>query len=299
MMEHNLQHFLQYLVSERGLARHSVEAYRADLEDFIDYLRTRGISSFTEVDRAMLVDYLGDCRDAGMETATVARRLVSIKLLFRFLTDEKLLERDESRVMDSPKLWRILPDFLSAEEVAALIGVFSDRSGDALELRNRAIMELLYSSGLRVSEIASLPLSAVDFDTEIVRVTGKGSKTRVVPVGKIALQLLRRYLESARPELAEKNPRAAELFLSRNGRRLDRERIWGIVKEAALLAGISKNVHPHTLRHSFASHLLENGADLRVIQEMLGHADISTTEIYTHIDKSRLAAIHRKFHPRS
>ena len=160
-------------------------------------------------------------------------------------------------------------------------------------------MELLYSSGLRVSEIASLPLSAVDFDTEIVRVTGKGSKTRVVPVGKIALQLLRRYLESARPELAEKNPRAAELFLSRNGRRLDRERIWGIVKEAALLAGISKNVHPHTLRHSFASHLLENGADLRVIQEMLGHADISTTEIYTHIDKSRLAAIHRKFHPRS
>ena len=279
MMEHNLQHFLQYLVSERGLARHSVEAYRADLEDFIDYLRTRGISSFTEVDRAMLVDYLGDCRDAGMETATVARRLVSIKLLFRFLTDEKLLERDESRVMDSPKLWRILPDFLSAEEVAALIGVFSDRSGDALELRNRAIMELLYSSGLRVSEIASLPLSAVDFDTEIVRVTGKGSKTRVVPVGKIALQLLRRYLESARPELAEKNPRAAELFLSRNGRRLDRERIWGIVKEAALLAGISKNVHPHTLRHSFASHLLENGADLRVIQEMLGHADISTTEI--------------------
>ena len=299
MMEHNLQHFLQYLVSERGLARHSVEAYRADLEDFIDYLRTRGISSFTEVDRAMLVDYLGDCRDAGMETATVARRLVSIKLLFRFLTDEKLLERDESRVMDSPKLWRILPDFLSAEEVAVLIGVLSDRSGDALELRNRAIMELLYSSGLRVSEIASLPLSAVDFDTEIVRVTGKGSKTRVVPVGKIALQLLRRYLESARPELAEKNPRAAELFLSRNGRRLDRERIWGIVKEAALLAGISKNVHPHTLRHSFASHLLENGADLRVIQEMLGHADISTTEIYTHIDKSRLAAIHRKFHPRS
>ncbi len=299
MMEHNLQHFLQYLVSERGLARHSVDAYRADLEDFIDYLRARGVSSFAGADRAMLVDYLGDCRDAGMETATVARRLVSIKLLFRFLTDEKLLERDESRVMDSPKLWRILPDFLSAEEVAALIGVFSDRSGDALELRNRAIMELLYSSGLRVSEIASLPLSAVDFDTEIVRVTGKGSKTRVVPVGKIALQLLRRYLEAARPELAEKNPRAAELFLSRNGRRLDRERIWGIVKEAALLAGISKNVHPHTLRHSFASHLLENGADLRVIQEMLGHADISTTEIYTHIDKSRLAAIHRKFHPRS
>ena len=299
MMEHNLQHFLQYLVSERGLARHSVDAYRADLEDFIDYLRARGVSSFAGADRAMLVDYLGDCRDAGMETATVARRLVSIKLLFRFLTDEKLLERDESRVMDSPKLWRILPDFLSAEEVAALIGVFSDRSGDALELRNRAIMELLFSSGLRVSEIASLPLSAVDFDTEIVRVTGKGFKTRVVPVGKIALQLLRRYLEAARPELAEKNPRAAELFLSRNGRRLDRERIWGIVKEAALLAGISKNVHPHTLRHSFASHLLENGADLRVIQEMLGHADISTTEIYTHIDKSRLAAIHRKFHPRS
>lgn len=299
MMEQNLKHFLQYLVSERGLARNSVDAYQSDLEDVIDYLQTRGVKSFSDVDRTMLVEYLGDCRDAGLETATVARRLVSIKLLFRFLADEKLLPRDESRVMDSPKLWRILPDFLSADEVTALIGVFSDRSGDALELRNRTIMELLYSSGLRVSEVAALPISAVDFDMEIVRVVGKGSKTRVVPVGKIALQLIRRYLQSARPELAEKNPRAAELFLSRNGRRLDRERIWGIVKDAALRAGISKNVHPHTLRHSFASHLLENGADLRVIQEMLGHSDISTTEIYTHVDKSRLVSIHRKFHPRA
>ncbi|MBO5762989.1 MAG: tyrosine-type recombinase/integrase, partial [Lentisphaeria bacterium] len=150
----------------------------------------------------------------------------------------------------------------------------------------------------RVSEVASLPLDAVDYDTEMVRVVGKGSKTRLVPIGKPALRALRQYLAEIRPILAEKNPRATQIFLSNNGKRLDRERIWGIVKEAALLAGISKNVHPHTLRHSFASHLLAHGADLRVIQEMLGHSDIGTTEIYTHVDQDRLTAIHRKFHPR-
>lgn len=298
MLEHNLRHFLQYLAAERGLARNTIDAYESDLNDFIEALETAGIDSFANVTREQIVDYLGDAREDGMESATVARRLVSIKLLMRFLAAEKLIPKDVTAVMDSPKLWRILPDFLSIAEVDAFLAAFPQR-GEALDVRNRTILEFLYASGLRVSEIADLPLSALDFDTEVVRVTGKGSKTRLVPVGKVALRMLRRYLETARPELAENNPLAKWLFLSKSGKRLDRIRIWSIVKDAALRAGITKNVHPHTLRHSFASHLLENGADLRVIQEMLGHADISTTEIYTHVDKSRLAAIHHKFHPRS
>ncbi len=299
MLEHNLKHFLQYLVTERGLARHSVEAYRSDLEDLVEYLEGKGIGSFGAVSRAMLVDYLGDRREAGLESATVARRLVSIKLFFRFLAEERLVDKDVTLVMDSPKLWRILPDFLSPEEVDAFLAVHSERSDDPLELRNRAILELFYASGLRVSEVANLPMGAVDFDNGLVRVTGKGSKTRIVPVGKIALKVLTRYLAEARPVLAEKIPTAKALFLSRNARTLNREWIWDLVKKTALAAGITKNVHPHTLRHSFASHLLENGADLRVIQEMLGHADIATTEIYTHVDRSRLTALHKKFHPRS
>ena len=232
-------------------------------------------------------------------TAKRFRSLLSaIRLLFRFLHNEGLLEQTVTDVMDSPKLWMLLPDFLSEAEVTALLQAFDSRSEDPLEVRNRTILEVLYASGLRVSEVASLPLDAVDYDTEMVRVVGKGSKTRLVPIGKPALRALRQYLAEIRPILAEKNPRATQIFLSNNGKRLDRERIWGIVKEAALLAGISKNVHPHTLRHSFASHLLARGADLRVIQEMLGHSDIGTTEIYTHVDQDRLTAIHRKFHPR-
>jgi len=199
--------------------------------------------------------------------------------------------------MDSPKLWQLLPDFLSSAEVEALINAFPRTGKDPLVFRNRTILEIMYACGLRVSETASLKLGSVKFDDETIRVKGKGNKERLVPVGKTALRVLDRYLTEIRPQLV-KNPMEATLFLSRNGKKLDREWIWKIVKEAALLAGINKNIHPHTLRHSFASHLLENGADLRVIQEMLGHADISTTQIYTHVNQKQLLEIHHKFHPR-
>ena len=298
MLNHNLQHFLQYLTLERGLASNSISAYRTDLEDLNRALQERNIHRYSDVSRNLLLDYLGECRENGLESTTIARRLVAIRLLFRFLYNEGLLQQNVTEVMDSPKLWMLLPDFLSESEVTALLRAFSMHSENPLEVRNRTILEVLYSSGLRVSEVASLPLDAVDYDTEMVRVTGKGQKTRLIPIGKPALRALRFYLAEIRPLLAEKNPRAVPIFLSHTGKRLDRERIWGIVKEAALLAGIQKNVHPHTLRHSFASHLLANGADLRVIQEMLGHSDIGTTEIYTHVDQDRLTSIHRKFHPR-
>ncbi len=297
-LEPEIEAFLASLLLEKGLSGNTELAYGSDLRDAAAFFRDSGLRSWSELSRDLVLDYLDSLRELGDAAATIARRLVSIKLLCRYLVAEKLIPADVTAVMDSPRLWRLLPDFLSVSEVEALLSAFENTAADPLELRNRAIMELLYSSGLRVSELTSLPLGAVDFDNEFLRVTGKGEKTRIVPVGRPALRLLRRYLTEARPVLAEKNPHAEWVFLSVNGRKLDRERIWGIVKLAAERAGISKEIHPHSLRHSFASHLLANGADLRVIQEMLGHADISTTEIYTHIDRGRLAATHHKFHPR-
>jgi integrase/recombinase XerD len=234
----------------------------------------------------------------GYESTTIARRLVAIKVFFRYLFQEKIISEDITDVMDSPKLWRMLPDFLSLNEVNALLEVYSSRGKDPLTFRNRTMLELMYACGLRVSEEANLKTANILFEQSLLRVTGKGNKERIVPVGNTALKLLKRYLNEIRPELG---PPEGELtvVVSKNGKPLNRERIWAIVKEAARKAGITKNIYPHTLRHSFASHLLENGADLRIIQEMLGHADISTTQIYTHIDQNRLLNVHKQFHPRA
>ncbi len=298
MLERDLQSFIEYLVIERGLAQNTAGAYGSDLRDFIAFLQENGVGSFREVDREMILDYLDARSDMGDENTTLARRLVSVKMLFRYLAGDGRIPADVTEVMDSPKLWRILPDFLSEKEVERFLAAFSTSARDPLELRNRTMLELLYASGLRVSELAKLPLTGVDMDNELLRITGKGSKTRIVPIGRTALRLLRRYLAEARPVLAGENALNPYVFLSKNGKILNREWIWRVVKEAALRAGITKNIHPHTLRHSFASHLLANGADLRVIQELLGHADIATTEIYTHVDRTRLQALHHKFHPR-
>ncbi|MFA7232026.1 MAG: site-specific tyrosine recombinase XerD [Victivallaceae bacterium] len=296
MMEKQLEHFTGYIALERGLGSNTVSAYRADLQNFIEWLKKEKVADFGQVSREEILDYLSELKDEGLEPATLARRLVSIKMLFRFLFQEKLLAANVTDVMDSPKLWQLLPDFLSALEVEALLKAFP-AGKDPLIFRNRTILEVLYACGLRVSEAASLRLGSVNFDDEVVRVKGKGSKERLVPVGKTAIRFLNRYISEIRPQLVG-NANEATLFLSKSGKQLDREWIWNIVKEAARLAGIHKNIHPHTLRHSFASHLLENGADLRVIQEMLGHSDISTTQIYTHVDQKRLLKVHKLFHPR-
>ena len=298
-MEKILQHFFGYLTAERGLSRNSVSAYASDLEDYVHWLNAQGIGSFDDAGRDAIVDYLEYCRDErDIETVSIARRLVAIKVLYRYLFRERLIAADETDVMDSPKFWRILPDFLNVAEVDALLNAFPIRAQDPLVIRNRCILELLYSCGLRVSECVNLRFGSVRFDERTIRVLGKGSKERIVPMGEAAIRQLQRYLEKSRPELA-KDSAAPELFLSNHGKKLDRERVWMIVKDAARIAGIAKNIHPHTLRHSFASHLLENGADLRVIQEMLGHADISTTQIYTHVDENRLRGVFNKFHPRA
>ncbi len=293
-----ISQYTGFLSIERGCSNHTVAAYRSDLEDFVSFLTQHGISSFSTVERDTVIDYLGYCKENGLESSSVARRLVAVKSFFHYLFQERMIPADITDVMTSPKLWRILPDFLSAQEVDALLNVFPKRSREPLVLRNRCILELMYASGLRVSECATLRFGAIRFEEGLIRVQGKGSKERLVPVGRMALSALRTYLEKGRPLLL-KTKESPALFLSYRGEPLDRERIWQVVKEAALAAGIRKNIHPHTLRHSFASHLLENGADLRVIQEMLGHADISTTQIYTHVDKQRLMRVHKQFHPRA
>jgi integrase/recombinase XerD len=299
-LEDILEHFSGYMSLEKGLSPNSVAAYASDLRDFIAFLKGLGKSGFPSVNRDEIIGFLADCKDRGLEPSSLARRLVSIKIFFRFMFQEKLIPVDITDVMDSPKLWRLLPDFLSSTEVDRLIRVFPETMKDPLTFRNRAILEMMYSCGLRVSETADLRVDSILFDQEIVRVTGKGSKERIVPVGKPAIRIMKKFIHDVRPRLVDGATSTHEyMFLSYRGQRLDRERIWAIVKEAANMAGITKNIHPHTLRHSFASHLLENGADLRIIQEMLGHADISTTQIYTHVDQRRLLKVHRQFHPRA
>ena len=297
-MDKILQHFCGYLLMERGLSRNSISAYRCDLADFIAYLKKYGKTDFSEVSRDNIIDFLGEHKENGMEPASLARRLVAIKVFFRYLAQEKFVPENITSVMDSPKLWRILPEFMSSREVEALMNVYAVNAKDFLAIRNRAILEVLYACGLRVSEVASLNVSSVNAENGVIRVLGKGSKERIVPVGHLAVQALRRYLTKSRPNLL-RSPDEPTLFLSQRGRKLNRERIWAIIKEAALQAGIMKNIHPHTLRHSFASHLLENGADLRVIQEMLGHADISSTQIYTHVIQKQLKDVYQKAHPRA
>ncbi|MBE6357041.1 MAG: site-specific tyrosine recombinase XerD [Lentisphaerae bacterium] len=296
-MDEYIRNFVRFMTVERGLSRNTVAAYAGDLASLAEFLKSRNIVSWRTADREMLLDYLDMLRDNGMESSTVARHLASMRMFFRYLAGEELIADDPAKLLDSPKLWRILPDHLSIAEVEALLQVFP-ADGDALEVRNRTMLHVLYASGLRVSELVSLKLTDINFENFMLRIRGKGSKERIVPVAAEVLKMVARYIRTAREELVYLIPSSPYLFVSRHSRKLDRERIWAIIKDAAFRAGIAKNIHPHTLRHSFAGHLLANGADLRAIQEMLGHADIGTTEIYTHVDRSRLASVHHKFHPR-
>ena len=291
-----LQDFLGYATLERGLAANTVKAYTNDLIRFIEFLNDKkGMDSPEAITRHDILDFLEDSQRQGLEASSVARRLVAVKIFFRYLLQERLITHDVTDVMEGPRLWKLLPDFLSTDEVSRLLKAYN--TSDILDIRNRAILELLYASGLRVSELVGLRMNDLFLEQNYVRVIGKGDKQRIVPVGRPGRRALERYLQKARGEL-DKAGSAERVFLTKNGNPLSRARIWRIVGDGARKAAISKPVYPHLLRHSFASHLLAGGADLRVIQEMLGHADISTTQIYTHVDQNRLRDIHRQFHPR-
>jgi integrase/recombinase XerD len=284
---------LLYLASERGLAVNSIHAYRRDLEDVEDFLRSAGSSLATQ-DPDDLRAYLQQQSRQGQSTRTVARRLAAIRVFLRYRTMEGKDARPILDQLERPKPERSLPKILSRTQVNQLIAAPNPKS--LLFHRDVAILELLYAAGVRASELCDLTLGSLNLDVGCVRVFGKGSKERVVPLGQAACEALRRYLADCRPRLDRRGDQ--RLFLSRTGRALERVALWMLVEKYGRSSGLLKHISPHVLRHCFASHLLSGGADLRVVQELLGHSDVGTTQIYTHVDQDRLKSIHTKFHPR-
>jgi len=281
---------------ERGLAEHTLDGYERDLRQFTAFLVRRGRSDWASVRAEDLSEWIGSLSDDDYSVASLARKLTAARGLAKHLVAEKVRPDDFSELVRGPKLARRLPGSLTADEVDRLLNAPDDSTPQGV--RDRAMLELMYSSGLRVSELCELLIQAVDLENRFVRVYGKGAKERVAPLGSHAAKALERYLEVARPKLVK--PRTgSELFLSQWGRGLSRKTFWVMIKKTARLAGIDKPVKPHLLRHSFATHLLEGGADLRAIQEMLGHADIATTQIYTAVRGQALTEAHGKFHPRN
>ncbi|MGH2406085.1 MAG: site-specific tyrosine recombinase XerD [bacterium] len=291
--------YLAYALTERGLARHSVDAYARDLGDFIRFAARRGTQSPEAIDRATIALYLLTLRRRGLAPSSVARRLAAIRGWTAFLLRENLITDDPALDLRPARLPRRLPGILTVEEVERILA--QPRGPGPQAVRDRAILELLYAAGLRVSELAALDVGDVHLTTEYVRCLGKGSKERIVPIGTPAVRALQRYLSSARPALAGGGGHARSgsgLFLNRRGQRLSRQSVWMLLRRYAAAAGIRRPLGPHTFRHSFATHLLDRGADLRAVQEMLGHASVTTTQRYTHLTRARLREAYRRAHPR-
>ena len=294
-MKELVAEFINYLSVERGLSKNTIAAYGADLEKFVKYLESKGISEIDRIKRQDIMNYLLSRKDKGISGNSISRGLVAIKMFYRFLVTERLAKDDVAGILESPKLIRPIPAVLLSSEVDKILGGPNLR--DDMGIRDKAAIELLYATGMRVSEMVDLPIEGLNLDMGFVKCRGKGDKERIVPVGGKAKEALSRYIEKVRPAMAGKR-QDKHLFLSRLGKKISRQTFWKMIKKYTKMARIKRDITPHTLRHSFATHLLERGADLRVVQEMLGHADISTTQLYTHINKERLKSIHRQFHPR-
>lgn len=287
--------FADYLAFERGLSARTMEAYGRDVARLIGYLSDLGIVRPGDVTRLELRDYVYSLKDRGLAPTSIRRALSSMRAYFAFLLEEEVIETDPTEQIESPRVWRTLPEVLSMRETERLLE--APELSDPLCWRNRAVLELLYATGMRVSELTGLPLQGVDLEDRTCLVYGKGAKERMVPFGRAARRALMRYLRDVRPEL-ERGRGEGMLFLSARGRPLTRMAVWTIVRKARDRAGIERPVSPHTLRHSCATHLLEGGADLAAVQELLGHVDIATTEIYTHVDREYVHKMHRTHHPR-
>lgn len=295
-MNDSLRSYLHYLEIERNASGNTIAAYRLDLSRYIAAVEEKGIVFPSGVTERWISGYLGLLSRLGLTARSIARNLSSIKMFHRFLVAEKMAASDPTENLDAPKLSRMLPDVLDLEEVNAMLS--QPDVHRLLGIRDRAILETLYATGIRVSELTGLKKSQVYSSEGVIRVLGKGSKERFIPIGKSALQWIGDYLAKVRSRLTASGKGGDALFLNARGRPLSRMSIWNIVRSTSRMSGIRKHVHPHTLRHSFATHLLERGADLRAVQEMLGHVDISTTQIYTHVDREYLKEVHRTFHPR-
>jgi len=290
-----VEQFLNYLTVEAGLSKNTILAYGRDLRSFLEYCESTKTSRLKQLQPALVYKYIRDMSSRNMAESSVKRRIVAVRMFLRFAKFTGLIEEDFSVVLEGPKLWQRLPGICSKQQVIKLLE--APDSKEPFYLRDRAMLELLYATGMRASELAGQKLADLNLDIGYVLCTGKGKKQRIIPLGKAAISATQRYLARLRPKLSR--PSSGDfLLLSRTGRPLGRIELWRLVKKYAARAGIPGKLTVHTLRHCFATHLLEGGADLRSLQEMLGHVDISTTQIYTHVDQSRLRSIHRKFHPR-
>jgi integrase/recombinase XerD len=290
-----LERFTDYVALEQGLSPRTIEAYSRDLQRFAAFAESRGANAPVDVTARLLRDFVYHLKDLGLSPSSIRRNVSALRTWYRFLTGDGIVVRDPSERLETPQKWRTLPEVLSVEEVQRLIA--SPTLDDALVFRDRALLELAYGAGLRVSEWITLGVRDLLLEDGLVRVFGKGSKERLVPIGRSAIGAAAVYLRELRPKL-EKGEGKGVLFLNARGRPLTRMGAWKILRGHVERAGITKHVSPHTLRHSFATHLLEGGADLRAVQEMLGHVDIATTQIYTHVDREYLRSVHRSFHPR-
>jgi len=294
-MEQYLDLFLNYVTVEKGLSKNTLDAYGRDLSRYLDFLEQERAAQPDDVTPAAVLRYLGLLRDQGLSARSRARALVSVRMFHKFLVAERYAAANPTTRVEAPRSLQPLPHTLSMAEVERLLSAPTGETPG--EVRDRAILELFYATGLRVSELCQLTLREVQLEVGYLMTMGKGSKQRIVPLGEVAIETLRDYLRYARPPLARRHD-SGHLFLNRFGKGLTRQGVWKMIKRRALQAGVSKRITPHTLRHSFATHLLENGADLRAVQTMLGHADISTTQIYTHVTRERLKKLHQQHHPR-
>jgi len=294
-MEQLLDQFLHYLIVEKGLSRNTIEAYSHGLTRFLNYLREKGVQEVQEVDKFHIRGFLLALRGKNLNTKSIVRNLVAIRTFFRFLIQEGVLESNPVEELESPKVAKTLPEILTLEEIEQILE--QPNLQTPLGTRDRAMLEMLYATGMRVSELTQLPIHQVNLEGGYVLLYGKGSKERIVPLGTEAMKWVTVYLKTARGILS-KGKESPSLFINRSGKGMSRQRLWKSLKDYAQRAGLRKRITPHLLRHSFASHLLERGADLRSVQMMLGHADISTTQIYTHVTGERLKKVHKQYHPR-
>ncbi len=294
-----LERFEDYLRFERGLSSKTAEAYAADLVQFVSFAEEEGYASPTRIDAAELREFVYRLKAAGLAASSIRRKISALRGYFGFLQAEGLIECDPSELLEGPVTGRRLPAVLTPKEVEALL--VAPEGDDPLALRDWAMLELMYATGVRISEVVTLGLRDLDMQEGLIRVSGKGSKERIVPFGRAAREALRVYLDEARQRLVRGTGRESKgaVFLGRRGRPLSRKAAWQIVRRSVMEAGLQKRVTPHTLRHTFATHLLQGGADIAAVQEMLGHADISTTQIYTHLERSYLSEVHRRYHPRA
>lgn len=297
-MEDQIKDFMHFLIVEKGLANNTIVSYQRDLKSYQKYImNVENITSWNDIQRAQIIHFLAYLKDQGKSAKTLARHVASIRAFHQFLLREKVADQDPSVHVETPQMERTLPKVLSLQEVETLLD--TPKLNDHYGYRDKAMLELLYATGIRVSELISLDIGNVHLTMGFVRCIGKGNKERIIPIGRAATEAIEQYLEKGRPHFVSKKYRDEALFLNHHGKRMSRQGFWKILKKLTMEAGIQKELTPHTLRHSFATHLLENGADLRAVQEMLGHADISTTQIYTHVSKTRMKDVYKQFHPRA